>query len=111
VFVVSINHKTAANIRINWNNSSVSVSDGTFRVFLSGEKYINANDEIPPLVVPPNGNVTKTICSADHVEYVTWGKTWRINPMRGFNFTIVLCIVDEGKENYVNVDVQVKTIE
>jgi len=106
-FAIEVKNSTSGNIRINWNNCSISDAEGTYRVFLSGQKYVNANDPIPPLVIPPNGKVNRTVCSADHVEYVTWGKTWRINPMKGLEFTVVLCIEDSGNENYVNVNIKV----
>jgi len=97
-------------IKVIWDNSSITDSIGTHRLFISGMKYIDSNNTIPPVVIPVNGKITRDVYNADNVEFVSYGNTWRITPMLGFNFTITLCIEKNGEEHYQNIEVKVRKI-
>lgn len=105
-FFVNIKNNTTANIKINWNNSSISDSVGTHRVFLEGQRYMDAGGDIPPLVIPPNGNFAKGVYSADSPSF---NRYWSLRPMIGQDFTLVICIEDESQENYVNIEIKIET--
>jgi hypothetical protein len=109
-FSLNIKNNSGKPAKIVWDNSSITDSGGTHRLFLSGMRFIDSNNSIPPNVIPDNGNLSRDLYNADNVEYVLYAKTWRINPMNGFDFTIVLCIEQDGKEDYLNIDISVKKI-
>jgi hypothetical protein len=105
-FHVNIKNNAETNIKINWNNSSISDAMGTHRLFLDGQKYIDAGNDIPSLVIPPNGSVVKVVYSADSPRFNHY---WSLRPMIGQDFTLVICIEDGGQENYVNVEIKIET--
>jgi hypothetical protein len=109
-FSVNIKNNGKTPIKIIWDNSSITDQNGTHRFFLSGMRYIESNNSIPASVIPSNGNISRDVYNADNVEYVSYAKTWRVNPMYGFNFTLLLCIEQDGKENYLNVNINVVKI-
>ena len=109
-FSINIKNNGRTPIKINWDNSSITDQNGTHRLFLSGTRYIEASNSIPPSVIPANGSISRDVYNADNVEYFLYAKTWRVNPMNGFNFILLLCIEQNGKENYVNVNINVVKI-
>ncbi len=87
--------------KIVWDNSSITDSDGTHRIFLQGMRFIKAGDPISDMIVPPGSKNIKTISSADSVEWSSLGNCWVLKQMSGFDFTITICINTDGKDNYV----------
>jgi secreted PhoX family phosphatase len=107
-FTINVKNNSRSIIKIIWDNSSITDENGTHRLFLDGQKYVDANKSIPPQVIPPGGNITKAVFSADNIEYVSYGRTWRINPMKGHNFTLTICVENNGTEDYAIISVSVK---
>ena len=109
-FLINIKNESSDIIKILWDNSSITDSTGTHRIFISGQKYINANESLPPLIIPFNGKVQKEVYSADSVEWSSLGKTWVIKPMEGELFTLTLCIDKNGKESFITFTIAVSDI-
>lgn len=107
-FVVQIINESNSIGKIVWNNSSITDEDGTHRLFVEGTKYIKAEESIPDLIIPPGSKNKKTICSADTVKWSTLGKTWVIQAMKGFDFTVTLCINADGKDQFIVYKIKVQ---
>jgi len=74
-FSLNIKNNSGKLAKIVWDNSSITDSGGTHRLFLNGMRYINSNNSIPPNVIPANGTLSRDVYSADNVEYVSYAKT------------------------------------
>jgi len=106
-FDVEFFNNTGKVARIVWANSSISDSNNTHMVFISGQKYLKANEAAPDSAIPNGAKLKKQICSADSVSWSSFGKIWVVHEMAGYDFTLLLCINIDGTEYYVTKQIKV----
>ena len=110
-FSIRIENLTDSAVKIIWNNSSITDDVGTHRFFMDGMRYIDANKDIPPTVMPPRGSISRAIYSADSVKYGSGlSNIWIIHAMKGTDFTITVCVEIQGQEYYFTIQVTVSEL-
>lgn len=106
-FNIQIINNTNTIAKIVWNNSSITDSENSHHVFISGQKYIKSNDSVPDQAIPQKGHVKKLVCSADSVSYSYLGNTWVVNPMQGYDFILNICVLINGEEKYITKNINI----
>ena len=105
---ISIHNVSSKPIIIDWNKSALEYNGTSHRVFLTGQKFIDANKDIPDQVIGSGSRIDKGIYPADSVYYVSgrYGG-WR---MKSFNTNIIsclICIEIDGKERFYTAKIQI----
>jgi len=100
---ISIQNLGIEPIIINWNKTALEYNGISHRVFLSGQKYIDAKKDIPDQVIGGGSRIDTGIYPADSVYYISgqYGG-WR---MKGFNTSAISCLIcieiDEKEYFYI----------
>lgn len=69
VFYVDIENKTGNSIQIDWNQGAYVGPDGNSQRLIHGDvRRYQANESLPPTVIPAGGSVSKTIGSMEAFE-------------------------------------------
>ena len=83
-------NKTDGPIKILWNDVSyVDVDGSAHKVLHAGVKYIDANSQLPPVVVPPTAKAEDIILPSDYVSYdkgyygryISMPGGWKLTPL------------------------------
>lgn len=107
-FDVEIINNSGKISKVVWANSSISDSANTHMVFISGQKYLKANEAAPDSAIPNGAKLKKEICSADSVSWSSLGGIWVVHEMLGYDFTLLLCINVDGTDYYVTKQIKVR---
>lgn len=106
-FDVEITNNSGKIAKVVWANSSISDSNNTHMVFISGQKYLKANEPAPDSAIPNGAKLKKQVCSADSVSWSSLGRIWVVHEMAGYDFTLLLCINIDGTDYYVTKQIKV----
>ena len=106
-FDVEITNNSGKIAKVVWANSSISDSNNTHMVFISGQKYLKANEPAPDSAIPNGAKIKKQVCSADSVSWSSLGRIWVVHEMAGYDFTLLLCINIDGTDYYVTKQIKV----
>jgi len=105
---VSIQNTKSKPIVINWNKSALEYNGTSHRVFLTGQKYVDAGKEVPDQVVGSGSRIDVGVYPADSPYYVSgqYGG-WR---MRGFTteaISCLVCVLVDGEERFYTAKVTI----
>ena len=101
---ISIQNLSTDPIIINWNKTALEYNGISRRVFLSGQKYIDANKYIPIQAIGGGSRIDIDIYPADNVYLGqgSYGGGWQI---KGFNTSAISCLIcieiDEKEYFYI----------
>lgn len=105
-FSIKFTNNTDRIIRVVWEKSSISYNDGSYTLFISGQKYIEASKPMAPSVIPAKGSMEKDVFSSEQPSFTTgqYGG-WSMNPIRTSKAVLVLCIESGDIEEYYTVTI------
>lgn len=106
-FDIEIINNSGKIAKVVWANSSISDSNNTHMLFISGQKYLKANESVPDSAIPNGSKIKKQVCSADSVSWSSLGKTWVVHEMSGYDFTLLLCINIDGTDYFVTKQIKI----
>lgn len=87
-------------IKVNWEKSSINYGSVSSLLFITGQKYIDANNPMPASTIPVNGSLTKEVYSSNQVFYGGTTVGWMMMPIKSYDSTLVICIEHDGKDTY-----------
>lgn len=109
---IAIQNNSQAAAKVIWNESSITYAGNSERVVFKHGSYKNAGGTFSPLVVPPQGQSTKTVYPESSLNYVTSSNSqegsWEIEPMgletgNRIKFSVRVEF-DNGEKEYLNID-------
>lgn len=96
-FALKITNTSDKIIKIIWEQSSISYNNNSYPLFITGQKYIDSNNPMPPSIIPPHGSLEKDMWSSDQVQYY---KGWYTDNINADTAVISLCVEYEGAKEY-----------
>jgi hypothetical protein len=93
---LTVQNKTAKQMRILWDKSSLNRSD----VFLSRLRAVDLEQQIPPQVIAPGETAARAVYQADKVTPSPDG-SWTAAPFSDTELTLLLCLNYGGKDHFV----------
>ncbi len=113
---IDFENPTDKTVMIVWEKSSFVFDGQSYPLFITGQKYSQSNEPMPPSAIPPKSFITKTIFASSQV---TWKKklisifgsseyTWDTNPVYSANHEIILimCAQSGDKEDFYTVQIK-----
>ncbi|WP_330111936.1 hypothetical protein VSU16_04585 [Cetobacterium somerae] len=101
----TLKNETGDVVEIVWKDSSLNNS----RVFINGQKYLEASTPMSNTIMAPFSTVDVAISQADQVHYVS-GYGWDINNLK-YPSNLVLKIKQNSKEEYSIFNIDAKVTE
>jgi hypothetical protein len=75
--------------KVIWAESSISYNGGTYSPFIEGQKFIDLNTPMPPLMIPGNKTASKDVYSTDQVSY---SSGWDVNKIYTNEITYIFSV-------------------
>lgn len=95
-----ITNRTNTVLQVDWSKSSINYNQNSYPLVIDGQKYVDANRPMPPMMVPAKGDSMKSFSSAEQVHYSNGAKTWYESPIRATDAIVILCLVQGTTETY-----------
>jgi hypothetical protein len=98
---VSIQNTTSQPIVINWNKSALEYNGTSHRLFITGQKYIDAGKDIPDRVIGAGSRIDVDIFPAEspYYESGTYGG-WRMRGFTAETISCLVCAIIDGEERF-----------
>jgi len=105
---VSFQNATSKPIVINWNKSALEYNGRSHRVFITGQKYIDAGKAVPDQVVVPGSQVDVGVYPADSIYFVsgTYGG-WRKSGFWTDTISCLICVSIDAEERFYTANITI----
>lgn len=93
-------------VKIVWEKSSISYLNGSYTIFLAGQKYIDAGKAPTPSLIVANGSINHEIYSSIQPRLESYG--WSMDRIKANEVVIILWVESGNEEDYYTVKVKEK---
>lgn len=92
-------------VTIDWSKSSISYGSSSSTIFQEGQKYIDSNSPMPPLVLTVGGEQIRVIYAASQVHYA-YSVGWKLNVIPTYNTIVTICVTSSKGDSYYIFDIK-----
>ena len=86
-------------IKVNWSKSSISYNGRVYVPFITGQKYIDHNNPMPPSVLASGGAMLIEVYSSDQPNYSSdFG--WMMYAIPSYSSVVTICVEYNDKDTY-----------
>lgn len=94
-----VKNTTDSIIKVNWSKSSISYNGRVYVPFLTGQKYIDHNNPMPPSVLASGGVMNIEVYSSDQPNYSS-DLGWIMVAIPSYSTVVTICVEHNDKDTY-----------
>lgn len=96
---LAVQNTTDSIIKVNWSKSSISYNGRVYVPFITGQKYIDHNNPMPPSVLASGGVMLIEVYSSDQPNYSSdFG--WMMYAIPSYSSVVTICVEHNDKDTY-----------
>ena len=93
---------------IAWSKSAIEYNSGSYQVFLSGQKFMDAGRDVPDRVIGAGSRISIGVYPADNVYYADG---WKMKPIKTSRLSCLIYVKVEGEERYYTLHVDITPVQ
>ena len=98
-YILVVKNTSDSIVRVNWSKSSIYYNGRIYTPFITGQRYIDSNNPMPPSVVPVGETFNIEVYSNGQLDY-QFPIGWTMMAMPSYDTVVTICVEHNDKDTY-----------